>query len=231
MLWVRDLDAADARALPGTDGAHGPFWSPNSHTIAFFTDDKLRSVEVGGGPVATLCDCVGGFGTWSTRDTILFSTTAGIVSLAGRGGTAAQVTALESGEIAHQRPWFLPDGHHFLYTAQKLGQSPVYVADLDAADKQKSQREVRQVQTSADAGTYALFVSPDFLLFRRGTTLIAQHFDPQKAQLRGEELPVEGVSRYSVSQNGVLVYETLDATINGGIYVVRSVGQNPRHGG
>jgi eukaryotic-like serine/threonine-protein kinase len=174
--------------------------------------------------VATLCDCAGGFGTWGARDTILFtagggrdsSMLTGIVSVHGKGGTPTPVTSLETGEIAHQRAWFLPDGRHFLYIAEKLGQSPIYVADLDAKDKQKSRREIRKIQTpaDADAGTDALFTPPDFLLFRRGATLVAQRFDPEKGQLRGEELPVvEGVSRYSGSQNGVLVYESLDATI------------------
>jgi serine/threonine protein kinase len=114
VLWMRDLDSLETRDLPGTEGAYGPFWSPDSHTIAFFTGDKLRSVDVSGGPVTTLCDCVGGGGTWSTRDTILFAAKRGIVSVSGKGGSTEIVTAVEPGEISHLGPCFLPDAHHFL---------------------------------------------------------------------------------------------------------------------
>jgi Tol biopolymer transport system component len=122
---------------------------------------------------------------------------------------------VEPGEISHLQPWFLPDGRHFLYVASKLGQSTIYMADVDAADQRKSRWEIRQVQTENSARTPgAVFVPPGFLLLRRGSTLIAQRFDPDKAQISGEEQPVEeGVDRFSVSQNGVLVYETLGATI------------------
>src|SRR5262249_36779422 len=34
-LWVRPLDAANARQIRGTEGANGPFWSPDSRSIAF----------------------------------------------------------------------------------------------------------------------------------------------------------------------------------------------------
>jgi dipeptidyl aminopeptidase/acylaminoacyl peptidase len=35
-LWIRALDAPEARALPGTDGAARPFWSPDSQRLGFF---------------------------------------------------------------------------------------------------------------------------------------------------------------------------------------------------
>ena len=34
-LWIRPLDASTAQALPGTDGASQPFWSPDSRWIGF----------------------------------------------------------------------------------------------------------------------------------------------------------------------------------------------------
>jgi eukaryotic-like serine/threonine-protein kinase len=33
-LWVRDLDSTSAHALPGTEGAISPFWSPDSKSLA-----------------------------------------------------------------------------------------------------------------------------------------------------------------------------------------------------
>src|SRR5205085_2716841 len=34
-LWVRSLDATNAIALKGTEGAEYPFWSPDSRSIGF----------------------------------------------------------------------------------------------------------------------------------------------------------------------------------------------------
>ncbi len=49
-LWLRPLDSLAARALPGTEGAIYPFWSPDSRALAFFAQGKLKKIEVSGGP-------------------------------------------------------------------------------------------------------------------------------------------------------------------------------------
>jgi serine/threonine protein kinase len=43
-LWVRPLDIPMARPLPDTTGAAGPFWSPDSQHIAFFTKGALKRI-------------------------------------------------------------------------------------------------------------------------------------------------------------------------------------------
>ena len=48
-LWIRSIDALEPRALPGTEGAFYPFWSPGSRSIGFFADGKLKKVDVTGG--------------------------------------------------------------------------------------------------------------------------------------------------------------------------------------
>lgn len=47
-LWIRNMDSAFARPLEGTRGATYPFWSPDSKTIAFFDNDKLKSIPRAG---------------------------------------------------------------------------------------------------------------------------------------------------------------------------------------
>ena len=41
-LWVRPLDGATARVFAGTEDAGLPFWSPDSKSIGFFADGKLK---------------------------------------------------------------------------------------------------------------------------------------------------------------------------------------------
>ncbi len=43
-IWIRPLDALEARPLAGTDGALRPIWSPDSRFVAFVADGKLRKV-------------------------------------------------------------------------------------------------------------------------------------------------------------------------------------------
>ena len=49
-LWVRGVYEAEATRLPGTDGAEGPFWSPNGEWIGFFAQKKLKKVQREGRP-------------------------------------------------------------------------------------------------------------------------------------------------------------------------------------
>src|SRR5262245_60369123 len=55
-LWVRALDSLEATALSGTEDAALPFWSPDSKSIGFFAQNKLKRVAGSGGPVQTLAD-------------------------------------------------------------------------------------------------------------------------------------------------------------------------------
>ena len=54
-LFVRPLAATAARALDGTEGAVGPFWSPDSRSIAFFSGGQLRRIPVEGGTPQRIC--------------------------------------------------------------------------------------------------------------------------------------------------------------------------------
>ena len=66
-LFIRPLDQTKATELSGTDNAQAPFFSPDGRRLAFFAGDKLRTVSVGGGQVADLCDAplgAAGGGSW-----------------------------------------------------------------------------------------------------------------------------------------------------------------------
>ena len=55
-LWVRPIAAPAWRELPGTEGAFGPFWSPDSQSLGFFSGGKLKTVTVGGGSPVVVTD-------------------------------------------------------------------------------------------------------------------------------------------------------------------------------
>jgi eukaryotic-like serine/threonine-protein kinase len=213
LLWVRSLDNLAAQSLAGTEGAARTFWSPDSRFLGFFVDGKLKKIDVSGGPPITLCDSGAGIGgTWSRDGVIVFgpSLSSGLQKVSASGGVPTTATTLGEGDVGHRRPFFLPDGHHFLYRAagSEPMAGPVYVSSLDSAD--------RKFLINSDS--INVVYSQGYLLFLRETTLMAQPFDVRRLTVTGEAFPIAeklqttntnppyGV--FSASENGVLAYQT-----------------------
>ena len=53
-LWVRALDSAEPRRLPGTEGASKPFFSPDGESLAFFSRGRLLATDLAGRAVRTI---------------------------------------------------------------------------------------------------------------------------------------------------------------------------------
>jgi eukaryotic-like serine/threonine-protein kinase len=61
-IYLRKLNELLASALPGTENARDPFFSPDGQWIAFFADGRLKKVPVNGGPPVPLCEAANGAG-------------------------------------------------------------------------------------------------------------------------------------------------------------------------
>jgi serine/threonine protein kinase len=88
-LWLRALDADAATVLPGTEGASLPFWSPDSRSIGFFADARLKRVDIDGGSAKILASASYGLGgTWNRDGMILFGPVPGrpILRVSATGG-------------------------------------------------------------------------------------------------------------------------------------------------
>jgi hypothetical protein len=75
-LWVRSLASSSARPLDGTEGASNPFWSPDSRSVGFFAEGRLKRLDVVGGSPHVLAAVSGGGSrgaTWGTDGVILFA--------------------------------------------------------------------------------------------------------------------------------------------------------------
>jgi Tol biopolymer transport system component len=211
MLWVRSLDALTAQQLAGTEGAASPFWSPDSRALGFFAGGKLKKIDASGGPAVTLCDAPNNRGgTWGRDNIIVFNPTNGALQKVGAGGgvpTAA--SELGAGESGHRRPFFLPDGRHFLFSVgTTINNVAIYVGSLDSMDRQ------RLVKADANNAAYA----QGHLLYVLEATLMAQPFDPATRTTTGEPVPIAEQLQasgtippnrfFSVSESGILIYQT-----------------------
>jgi eukaryotic-like serine/threonine-protein kinase len=231
-LWVRRLDSFNAQPLAGTAGAVLPFWSPNSRSIGFWADGKLKKIDVGTTSAPqTLCDAPdAGGATWSGGGVIIFGAGphGALFRTDAAGGEAKPLTSLDQSrhEKFHLWPWFLPDGRHLLYTvvSEKEENSGVYMGSLDSPDRKRLVGDLSNAAyvKAPENGGYLLFVRKDThpkLALKDPTvregTLMAQSFDATKLQLTGAPRPVaeqvnydaeSGGGCYSVSDSGLLVF-------------------------
>lgn len=209
LLWVRKLDSPKATPLDGTEGLEYPFWSADGHNLGFFADGKLKRIDAAGQNLQIVCDAPNGRGgTWNQDGVIVFAPNAigGLSKVSAAGGTPVSVTHVSEGPN-HRFPYFLPDGHHFLFTYAytKDGKDGIYVGSLDSP-------EIKLI--SPGPSSDAAYASGFLLLVREGK-LWAQPFDVRGLRVTGEPfLLTDGVrwafdrraADFSVAQNGMLVF-------------------------
>ena len=211
-IWIRPLDAPAATRLAGTEGAYSPFWSPDSHWLAFFANGKLRKVEISGGSPQDICaveDSRGG--SWGKDGTIVLTPkgrTSEIYGVSENGGEPAQITKLQKGINSHRWPYFLPDGKHFLYLASPMGSI-------------HANSQIRMASVDGKEDNLVVFASsnPEFadgrLVFVRDGTLLTAPMDVH-GKLTGEARAfLDSVAydsqysngAFSVSASGMLLYQ------------------------
>ena len=208
-LFVRPIASEDAKELPGTEGALASFWSPDSRYIGFGVQGslKLMRVEASGGIPQIVSDLRFSFtgGTWNSDGVIVFSDNGRLFRVSAAGGSPTILGSRPTGEI-WRWPYFLPDGHHYLFVSDTSGALSLYVASLDSNER-------KLVMPSESMGAYA---PPGVLLFVRQGTLFAQPFDLNRLEVSGDAVPLAqgvltqfiGRAAFAVSNRAVLIYRT-----------------------
>ena len=208
MLYVRELNSTEAKLLPGSDNPLEPFWSPDSKSVAYGSNGKLKRSDLSGGNAQVLCDAarmVGG--SWSKDGTIIFvpDYRTRIVQVSAKGGEPAPVVMNEDADDGatgrHRYPYFLPDGRRFLFMRQDKGS---WVGSLDSP-------EITQILPDASPVVYS---KEGYIIFSRNDSLVAQEFDVDSLTLSGEAVPLiadqktwTNFFRFSASDDGTLVWQ------------------------
>ena len=94
-LYLRSIGRFEATLIPGTEGAEGPFFSPDGQSVGFFAGGKLKRVSLSGGAPLTLCSAPLSRGaSWGPDDTIILapSSTLGLYRVSAAGGTPKPLT-------------------------------------------------------------------------------------------------------------------------------------------
>ena len=212
-LWVRSLSAFEPQELADTRDARAPFWSPDSSTIGYFQESSLKTVPLSGGspftvsPAAPLTAEQSPLsGTWSRGGVIVFGplTDGALYRVSAIGGTPTRVTVPKSVRRGDRWPWFLDDGHHFLYLA----------GDTAFELRAGSLTSTTPADIIGPFESHAVYAD-GYLFFVRGGNLMAQRFDPINRKVLGEPIdlgrrtgiePHNERGMFAVSPAGPLVY-------------------------
>jgi serine/threonine protein kinase/Tol biopolymer transport system component len=204
-LWLRALDKTDSQPLTGTEGADYPFWSPDSRSIGFIAEGRLKRIDIAGGPPQALGSVSAARGgTWNADGTILFTANLGpLTRVSALGGVPVTVSGLDPPrQSQHLFPQFLPDGRHFLYYALGSPEAAgIYLGSLDGGEPKRL--------TAADSS--GAYLAPDMIVFRRLTTLLAQRLDLKRGELIGEPQRLAD----PLGSNGVIGFGAFSTTSDG----------------
>jgi Tol biopolymer transport system component len=223
-IWLRPIDQVRARALAGAEinrNSLALFWSPDSSSLAYWADQKLKRIAIAGGQAQTIADVDGSVlgGSWTRDGTILFGSAAGVMQVPANGGTPSHVTKAEANQ-PHVSPHVLPDGRRFLYLrGGEAGNRAVFIGSLDA--KPEEQRSTPLVKTDYGVA-YVPGPNPQngLLLYLRDAALMAQPFDAGRGELEDEPTSIVeqvavanvgpgasiGTGYFAASDSGTLVY-------------------------
>ncbi len=211
-IYIRPIGDTTARALPGTQRADMPFFSPDGQWLGIYAGGKIKKVPLAGGPTVTIADTAFKGATWGKDNTIYFSNGAGLMKVAASGGTPQKVTTLDTkdGETEQVYPELLPGEKALLFTVLNMSQASFDEADIGVVKLDTGERKILLKQ-----GTDAHYVSSGHVVFMRAGVLMAVPFDADKLEIKGTPMPVVenvlenpriGAGQYAISRNGLLVY-------------------------
>ena len=214
-LFTRRLDQANATELPGTEGAQGPFFSPDGQWVAFSAGENLKKTSVEGGPVITLCRApLAPGGSWGDDGNIVIAFNFFLSRVPSTGGTPKRLTELAPGEIAHRWPQVLPGSRAVLFSAYTS------MTGLDGATIEVQSLRDGQRKTLVRGGTWGRYLPSGHLVYISNGKLFAVPFDPDRWDVHGTPTPVLEDIAYSTawggaqidfSRTGALVYRSSKA--------------------
>ena len=215
-LYLRAIDELKGKAIDGTEGAIGFFFSTDSQWVGFYGGGNLMKVSTRGGAAITIA-AVGGDpwgASWGPDGRIVFTLGpgSGLSQISEDGGEPKVLTIpdREQGEKTHRLPQVLPGGKAVLFT---VGTGDI--TSFDDASIALLSLESGDYHVIVEGGTDARYIDTGHLVYARGGSLLAVPFDLDELQAMGPPIPViqgvassptEGNALFSISRDGSLLY-------------------------
>jgi serine/threonine-protein kinase len=186
-LATRLLDQAQPTMLPGTEGAHDPFFSPDGQSIGFFHGGELKRIPAQGGVPVTLGSATVAQGaSWSADDSIAAAvgTVSPIQRIPATGGARQALTKQAPGELSHRWPQVLPGARAVVFTAASS------INAMDNASIEAVSLQTGQVKLLYRGGYYGRYLPSGHLVFVHQGALFGVKFDPDRLEVRGSPVPL-----------------------------------------
>jgi Tol biopolymer transport system component len=216
-LYLRRVDALDARLIAGTDRSScQPFFSPDGQWIGYWSqlDRKLKKVAISGGASVALCDTgttVNGT-SWDSDNTIVYADYMGsdILRISANGGTPEslikEIPAKTKEGLHPSVPQMFPDGKTILFT-NALDPNGVNTQIVVQSLKSEERKVV------LNSGSEARYLPTGHIVYGLTTkdnyNLFAVPFDLDRLEVTGSPVSLlEGVAVCAFSNSGTLAYIT-----------------------
>ena len=220
LLYVREMNSLEPHAVPGSEDARHPFFSPDGQSIGYFAHGALQTVAINGGPPLRICDVtnLSMGGTWSSDHTIVFGSNGlDLMRVSDTGGTPAAI----AGSKPASWPEALPDGKTVLFTTGSG--TPNAYATMPIAGGEKhifAKLSNSQLQAPSVIGSggnlLEAHVVPGYIIYGQSPGVVrALPFDLASQKVTGKPISLlSSVERsmhgggvyFGVSQTGLLVY-------------------------
>lgn len=204
-LNMRRLDQIKVTELPGTEGARGPFFSPDGAWIGFWADGNLKKIASEGGSPVILCGAADLLGAgWGNDGNIVAAIDRGKLSRIPSAGGAPQVVLdLTKDGLAPTWPQILPGGE-VLVTVR--GTQAADQANIEAVTLATGERKVLM-----RGGTYGRYLPNGYLVYVNQGTVFAQSFDVGKLQTQGDAVALP----YRVAYSSEFGFAQMDFSLSG----------------
>ena len=184
-LYLRDLGSSVVRAIPGTEDAASPFFSPDGRWIGFLSGYSVMKVSSSSGaPVAvhtTTPISVSRGVTWVDEETVVHapSPNTGLKRLSVSGEEQRPITEVTNLDD--------PDAHSSWPSALPAGRGVVFTRSAEAERLALLTFETGEVRMLGSAGTSPRYSETGHLLYGRGGSLYAVPFDADGLRTTGAE--------------------------------------------
>jgi serine/threonine-protein kinase len=189
-VFVRRLDQSDATPLHVGDAAD-LFFSPDGQWLGFVQGNKLRKVNVAGGPFVELSDAPVGDDrgmSWGDDGSIVaaLGMSTGLTRIPPGGGSPVPLTTLDASrhDVTHRWPQILPGSHVVIFT------SHTYANRYDDASIEAVSVKTGQRTTLYRGGYFGRYLPSGHLVFVRRNTLFAAPMDLARLTVTGPPVPV-----------------------------------------
>jgi serine/threonine-protein kinase len=193
-LFEHQMNRFDDRAIPGTEGAYAPFFSPDGQSVGFSAGSDLKVVSLLGGEPKTLCSRSSEKGGCWGPDGMIYFTDIGVLSrVPAAGGQPEPLEARYGGPVWGVYPQVLPGGTAILVSSRK----GATVFSL----------ETRGVKNPLQDARHVRYVPTGHLIYMQAGAIKAVPFDPEILEVTGSAVPVlDGVMLDSFSRTAQLTF-------------------------